>query len=388
MYPIFEAIFIINIMNISEYILKNWTDDNFSKSFSIKGYNTRLKSLMEKNSQLSEDLKPILKDGKLSREKVFEWLKGDPYKGFLAAMLWGGISTATSKRKMESNAEQAFSTEKERVETILNSVVELLKAGKEGDAFDFLCSREGKIDGIGVSYLTKIMYFFSPDVKKESLIFDKWGRFMHAALLMEDKTAKVEDFYSYRKNKDYKSELVSVKSEKELYLDYLSRMRSIDNDNIASAGHLEAFLFGKVLNKKNRNDSNPRYYLYNLVKSHFSEKGASKQSSKIKSMISSTKKDISALDSDQSIMRRRYIEKCLVEYEGASFFILVGKDKQKAYCEILSKSGQYRKEKELIERGYVVRGGKKPYYIKPFDKNDIEGAIAFMNETKRLYSIN
>jgi hypothetical protein len=128
---------------------------------------------------------------------------------------------------------------------------------------------------------------------------------------------------------------------------------------------------------------------YSKTKStNCSEKGASKQSSKIKSMISSAKKDISALDSDQSIMRRRYIEKCLVEYEGASFFILVGKDKQKAYCEILSKSGQYRKEKELIEKGYVVRGGKKPYYIKPFDKNDIEGAIAFMNETKRLYSNN
>lgn len=376
-------------MSISEYILKNWTDDSFSKCFSIKGYNTRLKPLMEKNSQLSEDLKPILKDGQLSREKVFEWVKRDPYKGFLAAMLWGGISTATSKRKMESNAERAFSTEKKRVETILNSVAELLKEGKEGDAFDFLCSPKGKIDGIGVSYLTKIMYFFSPDDKKESLIFDKWGRFMHAAFLMEDKIAKVEDYYSYKKSKDYKSELVSVKSEKELYLDYLSKMRSIENNNIASAGHLEAFLFGKNLNKKNLNDSNPRYFLYNLVKSHFWENDAPQQSFTEMSEVTNPEKEekaISALDSDQSIMKRSYIERCLVEYEGARFFIFVGKDKRKAYCEILSKNGKYLKEKELIKRGYVVRGGKNPYYIKLFDKNDIEEALAFMNETKRLYS--
>lgn len=251
-------------MSLIEYINKNWTDKRFDAAFSINGYNNRLSAI------INPDLKKVLNSKRLSREIVYEWVGLDSYKGFLAAMLWGGISAATSKKKVQSNAELAFSYDKAVIESILVEIKSILTDGKEGEAFDYLFAGAGKIKGIGVSYLTKILYFFSERGAKESLIFDRWGHFIHAALLIEDDKVHVEDYYQYKSKEDFKAELISKKSEKELYLDYLTRMRGIKNDKIASPGHLEAFLFGDKLYKKNQNNDNPRYFIYNLVKCYFS----------------------------------------------------------------------------------------------------------------------
>ena len=156
-------------MRIKDYIEQNWNDCFFDVSFSIKGYSNRLEAIMNANPALAKDLAPILKCETLSRQKVFDWVKKDSYQGFLAAMLWGGISTVDSKKK-KSNAERAFSIERKNVEGVLTKTVEFLKQGKEGEAFDYLYNGKGKIDGIGTSYLTKIMYFFSPGEPDESYL--------------------------------------------------------------------------------------------------------------------------------------------------------------------------------------------------------------------------
>ena len=158
---------LIEHMNIKDFIERNWTDCFFDISFSIEGYSKRLKSIMDANPTLANDLNPILKCKVLSRKRVFDWVKKDPYQGFLAAMIWGGISTATTDKRPKSNAELAFSTSKELIEKTLKEVTALWKVGKEAEAFDYLYGGEGQIKGIGVSYLTKILYFFSPQSQNE-----------------------------------------------------------------------------------------------------------------------------------------------------------------------------------------------------------------------------
>lgn len=255
-------------MSISDYIENNWNDTYFSVSFPIQGYRKRLDYILKDNKALYDELKPVFDQGSLSREQVLNWPSNEPYQRFLASMLWGGISTLASKRKA-SNAELAFSKPKEEVAIILNNVSLLLQEGKEAETFEYLFKGSGQIPGIGVSYLTKIMYFFCPKGNNESLIFDKWGRFMHAALLIEDPSVDVKDYYSFKRADGFRSELISKKSEKELYMDYLTRMRGVKDRRIPSPGHLEAFLFGRKLYKNNQNNTNPRYYIYQSVVQYY-----------------------------------------------------------------------------------------------------------------------
>ena len=71
--------------------------------------------------------------------------------------------------------------------------------------------------------------------------------------------------------------------------------------------------------------------------------------------------------------------------DGLEFYLFVGKDSQKAYCEVFSPKCQYVKEMELIQNGFMKRGGGKTYYIKEFNNDAIEQAISFMNEIKKLF---
>ena len=242
-------------MNLKEYILQHWTDYRFNREFLITGYRKRLSRLLENNTVLEQEIRPILSKDRLSRELVFQWVNKNPYQGFLAGMIWGGISSATTRKRTVSNVERAFSISKTDIEKILTGVKELLLNRKEEEAFDYLEKGAGKIDGIGISYLTKILYFFSPNRDEESLIFDRWGRFMHAAMIIDDQNCNLSTYYNYRYKPNYKSELVPLKPEKELYIDYLSRMRKLAKsiEAIQSPGHLEAFLFGEKLYKKYQN---------------------------------------------------------------------------------------------------------------------------------------
>lgn len=373
-------------MNIKDFIERNWTDCFFDISFSIEGYSNRLKSIMDANPTLAKDLKPILKSKVLSRSKVFDWVNKDHYQGFLAAMIWGGISTATTKKRTRSNAELAFSTSKELIEKTLNKVTALLKEGKETEAFDYLYNGEGQIEGIGVSYLTKILYFFSPRSKNESLIFDRWGRFMHAALLMDDESARINDFYSYKYNSDFKAELKSKKPEKELYLDYLERMRSVNKKEITSPGHLEAFLFGKKLYEKNQNNGNPRFFIYNLVKGFFTGT-VPKQLEKATPLNNKIvrKDSIHEIEPGKPVMNRIPIKGWSIVLDGKEFFVLVGEDSKKSFCDVLSKDGHYPNEEVLFQKGFERRGKGKPYFVRIFKKKEIEEALDFMDETKELF---
>jgi hypothetical protein len=204
---------------------------------------------------------------------------------------------------------------------------------------------------------------------------------------MEDETAHVNDFYSYKKDKDFKSELKSKKSEKDLYLDYLKKMRGIKKTEITSPGHLEAFLFGMKLYKKNQNNTNPRFFIYNHVKGHFTDIVQKRSETAPPSYGKNIRKDgINEIKPGKPVMKRVPIKGWSIILNGKEFFIIVGKDSQKSFCDVLSKDGYYPKEEELRQKGFEKRGGEHPYYIKKFKKNEVEEAIVFMNETKEMFS--
>lgn len=370
-------------MNLTTYVSQHWSDCRFDAEFSIKGYKKKLKTLIDKNSELQLAIEPILSKEKLSRKRVFEWINRSPYQGFLAAMLWGGISSVTTKKKMQSNLERAFSVNKQTIETILSKVSELLNEGKEGAAFDYLYCGEGKLDGIGISYLTKIMYFFSPDNAKECLIFDKWGRFMHAALISQDKNSDINNYYRFVYRADFKSELKSVIPEKELYLDYLNRIRNVagSDDRIPSAGHLEAFLFGDKLYRNNKNNNNPRFFIYNLV-----ERLYSTSNHKLSTVHSSNNTIVEITSKAEVMNRKAYMGYNIISADYNLYIIagFIGKRRKKAFCDVLLKEGTFPKEKELMDIGLTKKNTKNPYFIKKFNSDKIDEACVLVEAIKDI----
>ena len=106
----------------------------------------------------------------------------------------------------------------------------------------------------------------SEKMETRPLIYDKWGRFMHVALLSEDKQCNIRDFYQVR-SREGKTYLKANKPETELYMDFIKRMSDFCNDKdvrISSADKLEEFLFGWTFRIK-RQDGNPRKFLYDFV---------------------------------------------------------------------------------------------------------------------------
>ena len=72
--------------------------------------------------------------------------------------------------------------------------------------------------------------------------------------------------------------------------------------------------------------------------------------------------------------------------EGTEFYLFVGKDKKKTFCEVLSKNGQYQLDSKLTKNGFERKGGSSLYYIKRFDVDGIDRALSFMDTIKELLS--
>ena len=163
-------------------------------------------------------------------------------------------------------------------------------------------------------------------------------------------------------------------------------MRSVNKKEITSPGHLEAFLFGKKLYKKNLNNGNPRFFMYNLVKGFFTGT-VPKQSEKAAPLNNKiVRKDgIHEIEPGKHVMNRIPIKGWSIVLDGKEFFIIVGKDSKKSFCDVLSKDGYYPNEEELFQKGFERRGKGKPYFVRLFKKNEVEEALVFMNETKELF---
>ena len=240
----------------------------------------------------------------LSRSDIFDFFqRGDIYKGYIASMLWGGLGADKTRW---NNLKKALSTEKEEIEKRLKRILNLLANDKFEDAFKSMYD-ENKIEGIGVSYFTKLLYFLYPHREKSlvPLIYDKWGWHIHAALLFEDgKTEKIFEYFKITKTGRSSDKLdVSLKNNKvtasSAYLDYITRIsclcQSFSRNNNPSPGQMEEFLFGRN-RKQDKSETNPRIVLLKYLSKDLS--GLIRESDCIESQISRSSQ---TFDNDESI---------------------------------------------------------------------------------------
>lgn len=141
------------------------------------------------NGKEFEGIIDSLWDCELTRKDVFQLFREEKnlYKGFIAAMLWGGLGSDALSR---NNLRRAFSCSKSVIEKNLNDVSQKLKENRIEEAFNSMLRKPNKISGVGISFFTKLLYFLWPKENKQEikpLIYDKWGWHIHAALLIDDK---------------------------------------------------------------------------------------------------------------------------------------------------------------------------------------------------------
>lgn len=244
-----------------------------SPSFPVTRYKGRFEQLLKTYPTYKEVFNELMKKENLSRYNVFEYFKNDLYKGYVAAMLWGGINATRPSIKGDktgttTQAYHAFNYSKETILTKLSDVKTKIDNNQITNAFEsMLPGRMNQIDGVGISFFTKIIYYMSSEkMDVRPLIYDKWGRFMHVALLSEEEHCNIEDFYQVRSDKKTgKTYLRANKPEPELYMDFINRMSDCCKKNgISSADKLEEFLFGWTFKKRNQ-EGNPRQLLYDYV---------------------------------------------------------------------------------------------------------------------------
>lgn len=218
-----------------------------------------------KNDVFQKVLAEFKEKKEIGRDDIFKKLSSKNLtESFFRIILWGGLNPANINRVMSVS---------DCIETKLKNTYSLIN----GDVCDnshrdlSVVFRElsfggnNHIDGISTSFFTKVMYFF--DRSKECLIYDRWGRLQHCALIasMNDPSDSVENYYTLTNENDkIVLSIAKGKSEWDLYRDYINRMQRVSSAiKQKKVDKLEEFLFGYYQRKYDEN--NPRYFLLNYL---------------------------------------------------------------------------------------------------------------------------
>ncbi len=114
------------------------------KDVSFFGYNRSVLKLMAKNAVKSANPK-------------------DYVDTILAILKWGGLDVGVLSRHYKRASEV--------LPLKIQDIIEALSLTDIGERFDAFLHGNAKIKGVGVSYFTKIIFFFDPD---NTIILDKW----------------------------------------------------------------------------------------------------------------------------------------------------------------------------------------------------------------------
>ncbi|MBP5518787.1 MAG: hypothetical protein J6X91_09050 [Bacteroidales bacterium] len=148
------------------------------------------------------------------------------FYGYLCALVWGNIGTFNRGREHFNNA---FSITPQKLRSIVLRLEQKLLNGEIGQAFDSMCNGgENRIDGLGVSFFTKILYFLGASIKCNirPLIFD---------------TKSVQILNRLYRDTNTKGK---ARQSRKHYVEFCSRMSILSKElGLPTAGHLEAFLF-------------------------------------------------------------------------------------------------------------------------------------------------
>lgn len=253
------------ITSLKDYIISN---TQLIKSFSQQSYQWRTDCknreypILTKARRNCNNFNNALAQfpQRLSRDDVKVFFKQDYYTGVMATLMWGGIH-----RSRYSSLSRILSVDQNNIETSIKEVDKLLAANDVKGAFSALESGDYHIDGIGISYFTKILFFLSHDkkIKVQPLIYDNIARWIHVALLIDAKAISLKQYYKISKN----SAPYGVRKYAELYMDYIVRMNTICVELDLEPDKLEAFLFGVPIHRKGKM-TNPRYIVRTYVRNY------------------------------------------------------------------------------------------------------------------------
>ena len=190
----------------------------------------------------------------LSRDDVVRFFREDLYKGFVATIMWGGISRFQAEGIARNNDRNSALPKLQRlvallrdsgtdIERIEDAIASLRRGG------------ENYFYGIGPSYFTKLLYFlaYDMDLNTRPLIYDENMKPVHFALMPE---AEKNPFFYYVPigNKVTYAEFTSFE---DVYYDYCELMCETACEIGVDVKNLDASVFGWPANI-NAQQPNPR----------------------------------------------------------------------------------------------------------------------------------
>ena len=267
-------------MNYIEYIRDN--KSKIKATCKTVSYEDVYKKSFEKvdNEDFQKALAEFKQKEVLRRSDIFEIVDNKDFnKAFFLILLWGGIFQSNLNWVIRSIKEDDSNKNRKSLLEKLLETYDLVNLGNTRSAFTKMIQNtadNNRIKGVNISFLTKILYFFDDTKQGEkALIFDKWSRLEHCALIASQ-NEDFSEYYSIKKSgkNNVTIEVAQGKDECALYEDYIKRMNDLD----VPAGKLEEFLFGykfgskqdkecKDIDKENdRKDySNPRRFVVNYL---------------------------------------------------------------------------------------------------------------------------
>lgn len=234
-----------HINDITNYVQPSihWREGRFAKSVA-KAEST--------NGDFAEVVKSLPKE--MSREDVVGFFREDLYKGFVAAIMWGGISRFRPDDIARNNDRNTTLPKLERLYAILqNSESDIERI--EDAISTLIRGGENNFYGIGPSFFTKLLYFltYDMDINTRPLIFDENMKPVHFALMPE---AGQDPFFYYVPTGN-KINFAEHTTFEDVYYPYCELMCEMARELGVDVRNLEAWSFGWPANI-NVKQPNPR----------------------------------------------------------------------------------------------------------------------------------
>ncbi len=190
----------------------------------------------------------------LSREDVVRFFREDLYKGFVATIMWGGISRFQAEDIARNNDRNTTMPKLERLVVLLRDAETDIERIEDAIA-SLRRGGENYFYGIGPSYFTKLLYFlaYDMDLNIRPLIYDENMKPVHFALMPEGGQNPFFFYFPTGKKVDY---AVFTRFE-DVYYGYCDMMCETAREIGVDVKNLEAWVFGWPTNI-NGQQSNPR----------------------------------------------------------------------------------------------------------------------------------
>jgi len=201
----------------------------------------------------------------LSRSQVLDAFSQSYYQGFIATLLWGGMHSAHA-----SNFYRALGENQDNINNRFEQVHQLLTQEDVVGAYHYIARKsEAHIPGIGVTYISKLLFFLSSGIVfnhcPRPLILDSHLIYSHCAILFDSEHINHRDYYLMRNDSlAYKNGMEEV-----TYFEYIRRMSAICEEfGIISPDKLELALFEDTGIDDN---NNPRFVSKRYALEHFND---------------------------------------------------------------------------------------------------------------------